>query len=153
MSPYAKFRMDSKSLITFLNSVVQLNSECSEISNDQLESPSLAFKLHACSLTLSGWLLGRRVPGVLEQRLQDSIPVFRPELFLADHLRDHLLTNARKALLFAVENHHTWMKVAEGSVRNDVKFKTNSTLRSHSEKSKILKLAFTCIIILTDLCS
>lgn len=70
-----------------------------------------------CSLTLSGWLLGRRLPGVLEQRLQDSVLVFRPDLFLADHLRDHLLSDAREALLFAVENRHTWMKVAEGSVR------------------------------------
>lgn len=69
-----------------------------------------------CSLTRSGWLLGRRVPGFLEQRLQDSVPVFGPDLFLADHLRDHLLCDALEALFFAVENRHTWMKVAEDSV-------------------------------------
>lgn len=61
---------------------------------------------------LSGRRLGWRVPGVLEQRLQDSVPVFRPDLFLADHLGDHLLSDAIEALLFTVKNRHTWMKVA-----------------------------------------
>lgn len=68
-------------------------------------------------MTQSGWLVDRKVPGVMEQRLQDSVPVFRPDLFLADHLSDHLLSDALEALFFAVENRHTWMKVAEGSMR------------------------------------
>lgn len=72
-----------------------------------------------CSVTRSSWLLGRRVPGVLEQRLQDSIPVFGPDLFLADHLRDHLLSDALEALLFTVENRHTWMEVVEGMMLNN----------------------------------
>lgn len=75
--------------------------------------------LHDTRVLFSGvwWLLGRRVPGVLEQRLQHSIPVFRSELFLADHLRDHLLSNAFQSLLFTVKNHHTWLKVTESSYK------------------------------------
>lgn len=77
----------------------------------------MAATLHMCHLlTVSGWQLSWRVPGVLEQRLQDSIPVFRSELFLFDHLRDHLLSNVFEGLLFTVKNHHTWLKVAERSV-------------------------------------
>lgn len=55
---------------------------------------------------------------VLEQRLQDSLPVLRPDLFLVDHLRDHLLSNAFEGLLFTVENRHAWLKVAEARVLN-----------------------------------
>lgn len=51
---------------------------------------------------------------VLEQSLQDSVPVCRPDLLLVDHLRDHLLSNAFEGLLFTVENRHTWLKVTEG---------------------------------------
>lgn len=56
------------------------------------------------------------VPWVLEQSLQDSIPVFRSDFFLVDHLRDHLLSNAFEGLLFTVENHYAWLKVTDSSM-------------------------------------
>lgn len=60
--------------------------------------------------------VGLRVPGALEQRLQDSILVFRSDLFLGDHLRHHLFSYAFQGLLFTVKNRHTWLKVTESNV-------------------------------------
>lgn len=91
---------------------------------------------------MSGWLLGWRVPGVLEQRLQDSVPIFRPDLFLVDHFRDHLLSNVSEGLLFTVENRHTWLKVTEGRVLN----KQLKIQRNH--KAFCVELAFDHTVIL-----
>lgn len=84
---------------------------------------------HLSFLTVSGTLLGWSIPGVLEQRPQNSILVFRSELFLGYHLSDHLLSNAFKGLLFTVKNCHTWLKFTESNVtsfylqrKNDNKF-------------------------------
>lgn len=79
-------------------------------------TPPWLWVTHVSSFTMPGSVLRWRVPGALEERLQDSILVAGSELFLVDHLRDHLLSNAFQGRLFTVKNHHTCWKVTESSV-------------------------------------